>query len=129
VQPIPLVYPVQRVANTILGLVQNPRDESIVGTSGKVLEFQQKLSRSFTEKQAAKMTHKRQVEQAPPGRETSGSLFKPRKDDGEVSDQWTESGKYVDAGSLALAAALPIGIGLWLWRRAHRGQPEDVRAA
>jgi short-subunit dehydrogenase len=130
VQPIPLVYPVQRVADTIYELAQQPRDEAIVGSSGKVLEAEHRLARGLTERMAARMTHRKQVEQAPPDKESSGSLFEPSDEEGGISDEWTESGKYVDAGTIALAAAVPIGVGLWLWRRrARANEPEIDRAA
>jgi short-subunit dehydrogenase len=129
VQPIPLVYPVQRVANTIWELAQEPRDEVIVGTSGLVLQAQHKLARGFAERQAAKMTHRRQIEQAPPDKQSSGRLFRPSDQFGDVSDEWTESGKYVDAATMVLAAAVPVGLALWWWRQRGRGEESRVDRA
>lgn len=129
VQAIPPVYDPERVAETIVDLAWNPQREVIVGSFGKMIAAQQHLSPELTDRQVAKVTHRRQIENAPREKDRSGSLFRPMKDGTEVHDEWRQSGEYVNRAGLTLAATLPVAAALWWWRRAQGRTTAGTRAA
>jgi short-subunit dehydrogenase len=127
-QAIPPVYDPERVAETIVELAWNPQREVIVGTSGRLLTAQQKLSPELTERQLAKLTHRRQIERSPRERTRSGNLFRPMREGSEVHDEWAHSGEYANRAGAVLAAAVPVAAALWMWRRAQRPTRETQAA-
>lgn len=125
VEPIPPVYAPERVAEAIVQTAWRPRDEVSIGGVGKFLNLQQKFSKKLSEKQLALQTHSTQMKKAAPEGDRSGILFKPSKEGVDVRDEWSESGKYVDAVGTAIGTAIPVAIGFWLWRRFS--EPETER--
>jgi short-subunit dehydrogenase len=79
--PIPPVYDPQQCVDTIVDLAENPEDEVIVGTQGKVSAFMHELAPGIMEKLMGALTHKKQIEDAPPAPVTAGSVHEPRESD------------------------------------------------
>lgn len=78
VVPIPPVYDPQGCVDAIVELAENPEDEIIVGTQGKVSAFLHQLTPGMMEKLMGAMTHKKQIEDAPPAPDTAGSVHEPQ---------------------------------------------------
>jgi len=113
------------VAEAIVQTAWRPRDEVSIGGTGKLMNFQQKLSKKLSEKHMALHTHTTQIKKAAPEGDRSGILFKPSSEGADVRDEWSESGKYADAVGAAIGTAIPVAIGFWLWRRFS--EPETER--
>ena|SRR5436190_7951835 len=74
--PDPLHDP-ENVVETLYRLVQNPKDEKIVGGDGIVKILMKNLAPKVQEKRAAQQMHEQQMVEQPPAEETSGAVFTP----------------------------------------------------
>lgn len=73
-EPIPPTYDPQVTIDTLVKLVAEPEDEVITGWQGGVFNFLHKLMPHAVEKMMAARTRKTQLEKAPRGPVTSGSV-------------------------------------------------------
>ncbi|HYG99584.1 MAG TPA: SDR family oxidoreductase [Terriglobales bacterium] len=131
VQPIPPIYSAERVAETIVDLAHNPREEAIVGSIGKALAMQHKVAPTATDRLVARRYHSIQMEQREKAREDSGSLFKPNSRNGDISGGFKHSGEWLHRGlGTAIALAAPVAAGLLLRqrRRSMGRQPQEQAA-
>jgi short-subunit dehydrogenase len=74
--PLPPAYDARDVVETIVGLVDNPRDEVSVGSAAKVSIIAHQLFPGLVESFMARETHKAEIENAEP-QETGGTLPQP----------------------------------------------------
>lgn len=146
VQPIGSVYDPKEVIETIFEMSNDPQDEAVVGTEGKISSIAQRLSPKLVEKQMAKNAQRDQMEQKERARDSSGSLFRPMKrgkgiygghtsasgKEGQYESQLQSRGRaeaVEDAGSQSgsfgavVGVAVPVFMGLAYvlrWRKQHR---------
>lgn len=111
VQPIPPVYDPQMVVDVIYEVALEPEDEVIVGPSGKVGEWGERLAPSLTERMMGKRAHKAQMKQKATAPDKSGSVFKPMGSGAGVYGSRTD--EKGSGGRLAtmLGVAVPVGMG------------------
>jgi NAD(P)-dependent dehydrogenase (short-subunit alcohol dehydrogenase family) len=113
VKAMPPVYPADAVANTIVGLVEHPQREVVVGNAGRLMTMQQTLAPGMSERMLATMIDKQHLADipAPP---TSGSLFSPIGPGASIDGGWRPNGTS-KARKLATAALVGIPAAL-VWR-------------
>jgi hypothetical protein len=122
---MPPVYPVERVAKTIVGLAEKPKREVMVGNAGRMLGLIRTLSPALAERQMATQVDKTHLYLNKPQAPTSGNLWQPMPEYDKVSGGWTASGLQEHEaaprrrlGLVGLAAvAIPAVL---LWRRRQR---------
>src|SRR5581483_252662 len=90
--PWPLHDP-QNVVDVLVGLVADPKDQKIVGADGIAKVLLQKLAPAVAEKLGAKQMQKTQMEQPPPGPDTSGAVKRPMAEGTEVGAGRRETGR------------------------------------
>lgn len=77
VQPIPPLYDEQRVIDTIVRLVTHPKDEVIVGRTGRVLNAAHGVLRRPVDKLMARNSHRAMIKKSPPAPDRRGNLVAP----------------------------------------------------
>ena len=77
VQPIPPLYDVQKVVDTIVRLIVYPEDEVIVGAAGKIFSAAHAIMRDPMEKMMAVSAYRAMIENSPPAPNTRGNLGEP----------------------------------------------------
>jgi short-subunit dehydrogenase len=139
VKPIGTVYDPKEVIETIFEMSNDPEDEVVVGTEGKLSSIAQRLSPKLVEKQMAKQTQKAQMGQKESAKSSSGSVFRPMKSGKDVYGGWTGAGQSsadwrselaepsIDSGSgakrsvgVVAGIAVPVGMGIAYWLRQRR---------
>ena len=115
VKAMPPVYPADSVAKTIIGLVEHPQREVVVGNAGRLMTMQQTLAPGMSERMLATMIDKQHLGgvPAPP---TSGSLFSPMGPGASVDGGWRPSDGTSKTRKLATAALVGIPAAL-VWRQ------------
>ncbi len=148
VKPIGTVYDPKEVIETIFEMANNPEDEVVVGTEGKLSSIAQRLSPKLVEKQMAKQTQKAQMGQKESAKSSSGSVFRPMKSGKDVYGGWTDASQSAgswrseiansttDTGSgskhrtgVLAGIAVPVGMGIAYWlrqRKQHRDRWEQA---
>ncbi len=137
VRPIPPVYDPQQVIDAIFEAAQNPQDEVVVGASGKVGSWGERLSPKLMAKQMAKRTHKSQMQQEETAQSNAGSLFRPMKSGTEIRGGWEKSGERSEepeesSGSklgAVLGMAVPAAMGLAYLLQLRRRKKDEEFAA
>ncbi len=125
VQPIPPVYDPQQVVDVIYGLALNPEDEVVVGASGKVGAWAERLAPSLTESQMGKRAHQAQMKQKKSAADKSGSVFKPMKEGTELYGGWAEKKRRGKLATL-LGVAVPVGMGAVYFALQRGRGPRDL---
>lgn len=85
VQPIPPLYDPTMVVDVIVNLAVNPDDEVMVGPTGVVMGAMHNVAPGIVKGMMGNLTHKTQMEDAPPAEDTSGSVHEPVLAGTEVS--------------------------------------------
>jgi short-subunit dehydrogenase len=116
------VYSAQKVASTIVGLVENPEYEVFVGNAARAMDGFNKLSPAKAMERLAVMTDRQHLDPKKHVPITDGNLFEPMKRGTEVSGGWKRGGLGSAVASLATLAAVAAPI-LFL-RRGNRIQQE-----
>lgn len=119
VKAMPPVYPAQEVADTIVSLIKHPEPEVAVGSAGKMITMQARMSRQAVEMQLAKMTDAQQFADDP-APDSEGNLFEPMPDYTGVSGGWKGEERSKARKLLALGAVGATAAGGWLWVRSRR---------
>ena len=121
VKPMPPVYTAERVAETITGLVEQPRREVFVGNAARMMSAQYTLAPGATEPQLAVMVDRLHLHDEIPAPPSSGNLFKPMMEGSGISGGWGgESGERTRR--LATTAGMAaLGMLAWRWMR-QRGE-------
>ncbi len=128
VRAAPPVYTAEEVAETVVGLVAQPRAEVIVGGFGKISAAQELLAPNFTTWFSGRALHRGFLAETP-SKDTTGALFESWPDGMGVSGGWRadpESGG-ASLAALTSAAALPIDFATLPFRMADVGLTATVR--
>jgi NAD(P)-dependent dehydrogenase (short-subunit alcohol dehydrogenase family) len=83
-RPIPPVYDPEKVVETIVSLATKPEDEVVVGLAGKVMTAVRAVAPGVADTFMRELSHRVQVEQAPPMPPTSGNVAEPMLDGTDV---------------------------------------------
>jgi hypothetical protein len=119
VRAMPPVYAPEKVAEVVVGLVERPRAEVVVGGAGKVATVLKPLLGPFGTRLAGRaMNYGFLADEPSP--ETPGALFAPMQDGRRVSGGWRQ-GPNGGGVPLAALAALALPLGLLVWRRLRAG--------
>lgn len=111
VQPIPPVYDPQKVVDVIYEVALDPEDEVIVGSSGKVGGWAERLAPGLIESQMGKRAHKAQMKQKKSAPDKSGSVFKPMRSGTGVYGDWADKKSSGSKLAAILGVAVPLGVG------------------
>lgn len=119
VRAAPPVYTAEEVAETVVGLAQQPRAEVIVGGFGKMAAAQERLAPGFATWFTGRALHTGFLSNEPSD-DTTGSLFEPMQDNRGVDGGWRAT---PDSGGAPLAAltsvaALPLELAAFPFRMA-----------
>jgi NAD(P)-dependent dehydrogenase (short-subunit alcohol dehydrogenase family) len=122
VRAAPPVYTAEEVAETVVGLVEKPRAEAIVGGFGKLAAAQERMAPTFATWFTGRALHRGFLADTPSG-DTTGALFEPIKDGRGVAGGWRDN---PESGGPFLAAvtsmmALPIEMAMLPLRMADIG--------
>lgn len=113
VRAAPPVYTPEKVAETVVGLVQRPRAEVIIGGAGKVAAALKRLMPSAMTRINGRALNYGFLANEP-SNETTGTLFEPMRDEHAVRGDWRMGPNNGGVPLLALAAVgLPLGWMLW----------------
>ncbi len=82
--PTPLHDP-DNVVETLVRLVENPKDKEIVGADGVIKLLLKNLVPPLEEKLAARQIHRTQMEKAPPAPDSPGAVRRPIREGRDVS--------------------------------------------
>jgi NAD(P)-dependent dehydrogenase (short-subunit alcohol dehydrogenase family) len=115
VRAAPPVYTAEKVAETVVGLVERPRAEVVVGGFGKVASLLKPLTGGLGTRLTGRALNVGFLADAP-SPETPGALFAPMRDGRGVSGGWRQ-GPNNGGVPLATLAALALPLGLLAWRR------------
>jgi len=128
VRAAPPVYTAEEVAETVVGLVEHPRAEAIVGGFGKISAAQELLAPNFTTWFSGRALHRGFLSDTP-SKDTTGALFESWPDGMGVSGGWREDPASGGAPLAALtsAAALPLEMAALPYRMADAGLTATVR--
>lgn len=89
VVPIPPVYEPQQVIETLVDLATDPKDEVAVGgASGTGFVLMHQLFPGLVEHMMMRLTHREQMEKAPPAEDTPGGLQEPIATGSEIEGGW-----------------------------------------
>jgi len=77
IQAPPPLHDPQNVVDTLVGLVENPKDSKIVGADGVAKILLKRLAPGIEEKLAGWQIHRMQMEQAPPASDSPGAVHQP----------------------------------------------------
>src|SRR3954451_21165686 len=117
VRAMPPVYTAEKVAETVVGLVDRPRAEVVVGGAGKVATVLKPLLPWLGTRLAGRALNYGSLadEPKPP---PPGALFEPMRDGMRVGGGWRRGPNNGGVPSLAAAVALmALPLGLLAWRR------------
>ncbi len=117
VRAMPVVYPAERVARTIVNLIRAPRREVVVGPAGRSLAMQMKFTPGLIERQMALVVDKAHLDRITPTRAMRGNLHQPAPGTGSVSGGWHS--KRRTAIRRAATAALLSGAAAAVYRWAR----------
>lgn len=102
------VYPAEQVADAIVGLVERPQREVIVGQAGYLMVAQSTFVPEIYERTMAQQVDQDHL-QDKPALPTNGNLFEPMSDYNSVSGGWQHTGDLLDmAKQTAQKFGLPI---------------------
>lgn len=114
VRAAPPVYAPEKVARTVLGLVQYPRAEVIVGGAGHMASFLKRLAPSLMTWISAR-TLPRSFLADEPSAETNGTLFEPMDDGRTLYGGWRKGPNNGGVPSLLSLALIGLPLGVLLW--------------
>jgi short-subunit dehydrogenase len=84
------LYSPEQAASTIIGLIERPRREAIVGLSGQALAFARHAAPGLVDRIFARRAVRDQFDGNEPAEETTGNLFEPDERWAGVSGGWSE---------------------------------------
>lgn len=103
VRPLPPVYPPERVARTIVRLLEHPRREVYVGTAARLMAAEWRLLPGLGERALAWYTGRAGFVDTPT-RQTSGNLFTPSPDEAAIAGGFGGARRATIRRAAALAA-------------------------
>ncbi len=126
VKPMPPVYTPQRVAQTIVGLVERPMREVFVGNSARMMSLQYALAPGMTEHQLAFATDRLHLHQERPAGPSSGNLYEPMHDEHRISGGWQGESAEQMRRLATTAGMAALGALAWRWFRQRPQAPRGV---
>jgi short-subunit dehydrogenase len=119
VRAAPPVYAPEKVAETVVGLVDRPRAEVVIGGAGKLASVLKPLTGALgTRLTGRALNHGFLADEPSP--ETPGALFEPMRDGMGVRGGWRH-GPNNGGVPIRLLAILAVPLGLFAWRRLRDG--------
>ncbi len=119
VKAIEPVYSPERVARAVTGLIDNPKEEIIVGNAGKFMALLNRISPALTERLYAGQVESSHFEDRPAG-PTEGNLFEPMEQYDALTGGWRsgdgESKGMRSSMGLLGVMALALGAGILVGR-------------
>jgi NAD(P)-dependent dehydrogenase (short-subunit alcohol dehydrogenase family) len=110
VRAAPPVYAPEKVAETVVGLVEHPRAEVIIGGFGKVAALQKRLMPSLMTRINGRALNYGFLADEP-SNETTGTLFEPMRDGATVYGGWRKGPNNGGVPTLVFALlAVPLGL-------------------
>jgi NAD(P)-dependent dehydrogenase (short-subunit alcohol dehydrogenase family) len=110
---MPPVYTPERVARAILNLVRLPRREVVVGSMGRGLLMQSKVTPGLVERMMAYQVDRTHLSLDEPAPATSGNLYQPAPGQGDVHGGWNGARRTAlrraTTAAVLLAGALVAG--------------------
>lgn len=119
VRAAPPVYTPEKVARTVLDLVQRPRAEVAVGGSGHLASTLRRLAPSLMTRINGRLLHKGFLADEPSD-DTTGTVFEPMYDEHTVRGGWRKGPNNGGVPSLAALALLGLPLGVLAWRHWNR---------
>lgn len=116
VRAAPPVYTPEKVARTVLGLVQRPRAEVIIGGAGKFGAVLKRVAPSLGTRLNARALNYGFLSNEPSG-ETTGTLFEPARDRFTVRGGWRKGPNNGGMPLLATLALIGIPLALAAWKQ------------
>lgn len=110
------VYTPEKVARTVVGLVQRPRAEVIIGGAGRAAILLKRLAPSLMTRINARALHYGFLADEP-SEETTGTLFEPMRDGHTVHGGWRKGPNNGGVPSLLALALIGLPLGVLAWRR------------
>ncbi|MFQ4145983.1 SDR family oxidoreductase [Chlorogloeopsis sp. ULAP02] len=109
------VYPAKDVADAIVGLVEKPQREIIVGQAGYLLALEKTVAPDLEERMMARQVDEDHFQDYKPATPTDGNLFEPMQDYTGISGNWLGTGGITtqDVWDLARRAAKVLGIPIY----------------
>jgi short-subunit dehydrogenase len=123
VKPLPPVYPVEKVARTIVKCAERPQREVFVGNAGRMIAFVHTFAPLLAEPMMAKQINSGHFKQeaAPP---TPGNVLEPMQAGTGTSDGWLNGNQSSKRGIITVGlTTLASSFLTWLWlkyRRRHQ---------
>jgi NAD(P)-dependent dehydrogenase (short-subunit alcohol dehydrogenase family) len=116
VRAAPPVYAPEKVADTVVGLVEHPRAEVIIGGFGKVAAIQKRLAPSLMTRINGRALNYGFLADEPSD-ETTGTLFEPMRDGATVYGGWRKGPNNGGVPLLATLALIGLPLGIMAWRQ------------
>lgn len=114
---MPPVYPAERVARTIVGLVSRPRRETVVGPAGRFMVLQHKVTPGRLEAAMAVQVDKTHLSRKKAAPVSTGTLYEPSAKDSKASVAGGWHGRRRVAQRRAIGAAALAGAAVVLRNR------------
>lgn len=116
VRAAPPVYAPEKVAETVVALVERPRAEVVIGGFGKLASLLKPLTPWIGTRLTGRVLNYGFLADAP-SEETPGALFEPMRDGMRVRGGWRQGPTNGGVPSTVLLALLALPLGLLAWRR------------
>lgn len=116
VRAAPPVYAPEKVAETVVALVERPRAEVVIGGFGKLASLLKPLTPWIGTRLTGRVLNYGFLAAAP-SEETPGALFEPMRDGMRVRGGWRQGPTNGGVPSTVLLALLALPVGLLAWRR------------
>ncbi len=119
VRPMQPIYEAHQVARAIVGAVESPRREVLVGTPTYLAAVAAALAPGYAEgRMAEKVEHEHFQDR--PAEPSQGNLFEPLPQYASISGGWKEPSPVptsLRVGAVAAGALAAIGLAAWWWTR------------
>lgn len=116
VRAAPPVYAPEKVAETVVALVERPRAEVVIGGFGKLASLLKPLTPWIGTRLTGRVLNYGFLADAP-SEETPGALFEPMRDGMRVRGGWRQGPTNGGVPSTVLLALVALPLGLLAWRR------------
>jgi NAD(P)-dependent dehydrogenase (short-subunit alcohol dehydrogenase family) len=128
IRPIEPVYDPESVAGAIVGLIEHPRREVIVGGAGGQMVLMRRLAPGLFDRMTARHVEATQLGDEPAPR-SPGNLFAPGTAPAAVHGGWAQTGTALNVvGAVALGAAALAGLGLGAWMLGRSERASDLKS-
>ncbi|HEY0526776.1 MAG TPA: SDR family oxidoreductase [Stellaceae bacterium] len=120
VRAAPPVYAPEKVAETVVGLVDRPRAEVVIGGAGKFATLQKRLMPSAVATRLTGRALNYGFLADDPNPETPGAVFEPIRDGRAITGGWRKGPNNGGVPLLTTLALLALPVGFVAWRRRQK---------